>query len=58
VADISGGLAAAAYWGEQFATRYPKLYLFALQQASTIGAKPPVAGTALAIFWNWMEEHS
>lgn len=58
VADIPGGLAAASYWIEQFATRYPRVYLFALQQASTVGAKPPVAGTALAIFWNWMEEHT
>lgn len=56
VADVEGAI--AAYWVEQFATRYPRLYLFALQQASSIGAKPPVAGTALAIFWGWMEEHT
>jgi hypothetical protein len=50
-------LSSADYWVEQFAIRYPRLFQILVNQAAKVGTGPPVAGTTLAFFLNWMEEH-
>lgn len=49
-------LAAADYWAEQFAIRYPKLYAFLLSRAANSGGGPPITGIA-AFFARWIEQH-
>ncbi len=58
VDEMVGGLAAADYWTEQFAIRYPRLYQLVLEQVSTVGTKPPVALAAAEFFKHWVEEHA
>lgn len=43
LADVAGGIAAAESWTEEFATLYPRLYLFALERRRKVGAGPPIA---------------
>jgi RHS repeat-associated protein len=54
---VAGSFAAADYWTEQFAIRYPRLYQLLLEQAATIGTKPPGALAAAEFFRRWVEEH-
>jgi RHS repeat-associated protein len=57
VAAAPAALSTIDVWVEEFATLYPRQYLFLAQQASKVGTGPPVASTTAAFFWGWLEEH-
>ena len=56
LADIPGGIAAADYWTEQFATRYPQLFRYVIERAAAVGTRPP-AGAATLFYLRWIESH-